>query len=344
MAKKTSRSKSIAFADALAMVVPGAKPSDAALRAFSDLAGEQLSQWHAAFAMLPADQRSGLIERMRDLSEEDIEVDFRALFRIGLTDGAERVRLASIEGLEEDDRPSLIDPLIARLRDDPSETVRAAAAQALGQFVYIAELDRVNNARREQLYAALMRALLTTPEESLVHRRALESLSYVANEEVDLQIRDAFNSSNDLLRLSAIVAMGRSQNRAYQTLVRDELTSISPAVRRQAAFASGQLEDEDAVRDLAALLDDPVMDVRFAALDALAAIGTQDARALMVQATASEDDEFAAYAEEALEILDFEHGDIDFSMALFDEEEQKPTKIVKPKPDSAGDAGDSAGE
>jgi HEAT repeat protein len=342
MTKKASKSKPIAFADAIGTLVPGGKPSDAALRAFSDLSGEQLTQWRAAFAMLPAEQRVALMERIRDMAEEDIEVDFRALFRAGLSDGAERVRLTSIEGLEEEDHPSLIDDLITLLRDDPSDTVRAAAAQALGMFVYIAELDRLNSARREQLYSALMRALLTTPSESLVHRRALESLAFVTNEEVDLQIREAYASTNDLLRLSAIVAMGRSQNRAYQETVRGELRSISPAVRRDAAFASGQLEDEDAVKDLAELLDDPVMDVRFAALDALAAIGTKDARALVVTATESEDEDLAEYAEEALEVLDFEHGDIDFSMALFDEDEQKPSKIVKSKANGLGDV--DAGE
>jgi HEAT repeat protein len=233
--------------------------------------------------------------------------------------------------LFEDEHPSLITPLITLLKDDPSESVRAAAAQALGRFVLLGETNGMTQPRRDQLYAALMRALLFEPASSPVHRRALESLAYVTNEEMDLQIRDAFNAQDDLLRLSAIVAMGRSTNRAYLELVRGELHSLSPAVRREAVRAAGSLEDGEAINDIAQLLDDPEEGVRLAALDALAEIGGKDARRLLEAATASEDEVFAARAEEALDELDFWHGEIDFSLALFDEDEQKPTHVFTPK-------------
>jgi HEAT repeat protein len=165
----------------------------------------------------------------------------------------------------------------------------------------------------------------------LLHRRALEALAYVSNEEVDLQIRDAYNSPNDLLRLSAIVAMGRSQNRAYSDLIRAELQSVSPAVRREAARASGELQDEDAVPELSELLDDPDESVRFAGLDALALIGGKDARKLIEAAIASDDEALSEHATLALEEYDFWHGEIDFNMALFDEDEQRPNKLIKPR-------------
>jgi HEAT repeat protein len=167
-----------------------------------------------------------------------------------------------------------------------------------------------------------------------VHRRALESLAYVTNEEVDLQIRDAFNSQNDLLRLSAIVAMGRSNNRAYLDLVRAELHSVSPAVRREAVRACGELEDEEAVGDLAELLEDPDQGVQLAVLDALAAIGGKEARQLLEAAVGSDDTALAEHAELALEEFEFWHGEIDFSLALFDEDELKPARLPKPKSDT----------
>ncbi len=323
--------KQIAFKDALAQLSATERPGEAIYRAFSDLDGDKLTAWRDVWKALPGARRILIVERMQELMETDIEVDFRPVFRHGLNDREEHVRIASIEGLEEDDHISLIDPLIALLRNDPSETVRAAAADSLGRFVQAGELERISIARREQVYAALMRALLTTQGESLLHRRGLESLAYVTNEEMDLQIREAYDSPSDLLRLSAIVAMGRSQNRAYAELVRDELQSLSPAVRREAARASGHFEDEEAVPDLGPLLEDPDMSVRLATLDALAEIGGKDARDLVEAATNSDEEEFAAHAAEALEELDFFHGDIDFSLALFDEDKQKPTKIVKPK-------------
>ncbi|MFN4292578.1 MAG: HEAT repeat domain-containing protein [Thermoflexales bacterium] len=326
MTKKTSN-KAVTFERAIESLRTEAEPSQESLLALSDLAGEQLAIWHNVWANLSADRRASLTEQLRELAEEDIEADFRPIFRFGLSDPDERVRLASVEGLFEDDHPSLIPLLIAALRDDPSPTVRAAAAESLGRFVYFGEMDRLSEARRSQVYAALMRALLTSPEDSLVRRRALESLAYVSNEEVDLQIREAYYSENDLLRLSAIVAMGRSGNRAYCEIVRSELHSVSPAVRRRAAEASGELEDEEAVNDLAQLLDDPDDEVRFAALDALALIGGNEAEKLLRAAADSDDDALAEYAEQALEEFEFWHGDMDFPLALFEEEDLKPKPI-----------------
>jgi HEAT repeat protein len=327
--KKTS--KPVAFGDALASLSAPGQPSAAALRAFSDLDGDRLTQWRDTWIALNPNRRAALIEQLREQAEEDIESDFRPLFRAALSDADERVRLTAIEGLYEDEHASLITPLIAILRDDPSPTVQAAAAESLGRFVYSGEMDRISESRREQVYDALMRALLLSPQASLLHRRALEALAYVSNEEVDLQIRDAFNAQNDLLRLSAIVAMGRSQNRNYRDLIRGELQSVSPAVRREAARTSGELEDDDAINDLGQLLDDPDESVRFAALDALAMIGGKDARK-MIEATAASDDEaMAEHAEAALDEFDFWHGEMDFGMALFDEDEQRPNKIVKPR-------------
>ncbi len=302
------------------------------MRAFSDLSGEKLEIWTTAWQHLAGERRIAIMEQLRDFAEEDFEQNFNTLYRAGLFDLEERVRLTAVEGLFEDEHPSLITPLIAVLKDDPSESVRAAAAQSLGRFVMLGETDGVSIVRREQVYAALMRALLIEPSSSPVHRRALESLAFVTNEEMDLQIRDAFNSQDDLLRLSAIVAMGNSANRAYLELVRGELNSLSPAVRREAARASGHLEDEEAVPGIAFLLEDPDESVKLVALDALAEIGGKDAKRLLEAATASEDEDFAAHAEEALEELEFWHGDIDFSLALFDEEEQKPTRVFTPKP------------
>lgn len=323
------RSKSFTFAQAIEALQTTAHPSAAALRAFTDLDAEQLDVWKQVWQALPDERRAQLMEQLREVAEEDIEADFRSLFRIGLSDPDERVRLASVEGLFEDEHPSLITPLIAMLREDPSPTVRAAAAESLGRFVYAGELDRLSDARRSQVYAALMRALLTSPTGSLLHRRALESLAYVSNEEVDLQIRDAYYSDNDLLRLSAVIAMGRSNNRDYCAIVRSELHSVSPAVRREAAIASGELEDEEAVPDLAKLLEDPVESVRFAALDALALIGGEQAKQVLTAAADSDDVVLAEYAEQALEEFEFWHGEMDFPLALFDEEDQKPKTIKR---------------
>lgn len=326
MTKKAS--KSLSFVQALAALGADAKPGAAAFRALSDLDDKHIAELQTQWPELSADRRAYIAEGLRELAEEDIEVDFRNIFRFTLGDSDERVRLSAVEGLFEDDHPGLIPPLTALLGNDPSQTVRAAAAESLGRFIYEAEMERISPARRDQVYAALMGALLTTPEDSIIHRRALEALAYVSNEEVDLQIRDAYASKDDLLRLSAIVAMGRSSNRAYTDIVRSELHSISPAIRREAARACGELEAEDAVPDLGQLIDDPSEGVREAALEALAMIGGSEAKRVLEQAAASDDEELAEQAEAALEEFEFWHGELDFSLGMFDEEIQKPTRLI----------------
>jgi len=310
--------------EVLAAFVSEDAPSQAHLKALSDLSGARLARWQEVWATLLPNRRAALMERMRELAEESVDADFRPLFRIGLDDPDARVRLAAIEGLNEEEHPELISPLVNLAHDDPDELVRAAAVELLGQYMYAGEVGRLSHQRRDQVYVALMRALLTSPQTSIVHRRALESLACVTNEEVDLQIRQAYYAEDELLRLSAIVAMGRSNNRAYSALVRGELHSVSPLVRRRAAEAAGQLEDEEAVSLLADLLDDPSNEVRFAAMDALALIGGDDAEAALMAAAASDDEVTAEYAQKALEEFDFWHGETDFPLVSFDEEDLKP--------------------
>jgi len=324
MSEKRTSGGRLSLDEALAILATEDTPSPACLKAFSDLSGEQLARWREVWFALSPGRRAALIEQMRELAEEDIEADFRALFRIGLEDPDARVRLASVEGLYEEEHPDLIAPLIKLAHEDPDELVRAAAVELLGQFMYAGVLGRLSRERHDQVYVALMRALLTSPGHSIVHRRALESLAYVTNEEVDLQIRQAYYAEDELLRLSAIIAMGRSSNRAYCALVRDELRSVSPLVRRRAAEAAGQLEDEEAVPLLAELLDDPSDEVRFAAMDALALIGGEEAEAQLMAAAASDDETISEYALKALEEFDFWHGEIDFPLVIFDEEDLKP--------------------
>jgi len=316
--------KRMDLAAALAIFASEETPSQACLKAFSDLSGEQLMRWQEVWRTLSPGRRAALMKQMCELAEEDIEADFRALFRIGLEDPDARVRLSAVEGLFEEEHPELISPLIRLAHDDPDELVRAATVELLGQFMYAGELGRLSRERRDQVYVALMRALLTSPPSSIVHRRALESLACVTNEEVDLQIRQAYYAEDELLRLSAVIAMGRSSNRAYCELVRQELRSVSPLVRRRAAEAAGQLEDEEAVPLLAELLDDPSDEVRFAAMDALALIGGEQAEAQLMAAAASDDETTSEYALKALEEFDFWHGEIDFPLVIFDEEDLKP--------------------
>ncbi len=297
------------------------------LHGFNDLSESDLAAFQSTWTTLPIKRRADLVAHLLELVQNDIELSFNAIFRVILTDSEELIRLAAINGLGEEDNASLIDPLIAMLKADSSDRVRAAAAAALGRFALLSEVERLSKQRHTQIYKALLAAFRAAPEESIVHQTALQSLGYMPNDTVAMYIRAAYASDNLALRRSAVIAMGRSEDRQFAEFVRQELSALEPATRLAAAEASGELEDEEAVKELKVLLDDHDGRVRQAALTALAQIGNKEAHEILSQSVLSPDEEFAKMAGEALELYDFWHGEIDFSMTNFEEEDLKPRRV-----------------
>ena len=313
------KSRVAAFEPALA-ALPGSQAlTTRLLKAFSQLNEKQLSELQAAWGSLDDDRRAYLVAKLRAMAEVDIRLDYTAIFRFALTDIDERVRRTAIEGLAEDESTSLIDLLAVLLRSDSSPKVQAAAAQSLGRYMHLSVMDKLSARRHEQVYSALMGALLSSPEASPVRRAALRSLAYVSNEEVDLHIRDAYASNVMPLCISAIYAMGRSNNRKYRQAVMNELHSAVPAMRREAARACGELEISEAVPELAQLVDDADTQVCRVALAALGQIAGDDARLILERAARSSDPHIARSAEDALAEHEFLYGDLKFSLGPFDE-------------------------
>jgi HEAT repeat protein len=114
--------------------------------------------------------------------------------------------------------------------------------------------------------------------------------------------------------------MGRSADVRWRSVVRAELQSASSAVRAEAAYAAGELEAKDALRDVLHLLDDDVQSVRLAAIFALGRLGGREAREALEILSASDDEVEADAAEQALEEMSF-YADPD-SIPLFDESEE----------------------
>ncbi len=307
-------SDQVPFREALEALRGASLPSAKTLLAFTDLEGEQLAQWIAVWQGLPDERRATLIEHLIEVSEDDIQANFDALFRHALGDRLERVRLSAIEGLSRESHPSAMETLIDLLQHDPSLTVRAAAAESLGRFVLAAEAQQLPKDKGMLVFRALISTLRRTPTDSILYRRTLESLAFTSHPEVDYHIRTAYHSDDDLLLVSALVAMGRSSNPEYRPLVRAELHNISPLARRTAAIAAGELEDEEALPDLLKLLDDPNDEVQIATLTALAQINHPDARQAIARATRSNNPTISQHAESALQEWDFWHKEVEFPM------------------------------
>ena len=277
----------------------------------SDLSRSQVAEFHAAWNDLSPSRRLELIIVMVEQAETNIHLIFHAVLRACLTDDDAQVRRLAIEGLWEDERVNLVPLLCGLLTHDSSDDVRSTAATALGRFVLLGVLGDIAEEPARQAEAALHLAWERSDETVSVRRRVLESLAPTDTADVHVLIGDAYYSDNELMRQSAIFAMGRSANPRWNKIVLAELNSRDPALRFEAAEAAGEMAIRAAVQPLIQRLDDPDKDVREAATLALGKIGGPAARRALRALAAGDDERLAEAAAEALEELLFNSTHLD---------------------------------
>jgi len=292
--------------------------SVAKLYVLSNLERADLARVQAAWPTLLDERRRATIRHLVDIAETNFEVNFGPMFRLALNDPHAEVREAAIDGLWEDQDPALIRVLLNILQHDPAEQVRAAGAGALGQFVYWDEIEQVPHAKVEPALKALRQVIAAPGEPLEVRRRAVEALGFSSADDVPGLIRDAYAAPEELMRISAVFAMGNSADEQWIDTVISELEGQSPTMRYEAARSAGELEARTAVGALARLLDDPDREVQEMAIWALGQIGGKRARSLLTDLMASDDADLAEAASEALEELEWMHGERDLPLFVFD--------------------------
>lgn len=284
------------------------------LHFLSDLSGERLKQVCAAWDTYSADQRRRLVQAMVDLAEANFEVNFDAIFRHCLTDPDEEVRCAAIDGLWEDEEAGLVAPLLTMLRHDPSPQVRAAAAISLGRFVLAGELEKLEETILQRIVSELLEVIRLPGETVEVRRRALESVTYSSQIEVRGLLNSAYYDSDERMRQSAIVGMGRSCDERWIKYLIAELESDSPAMRYEAAWACGELGLPRAVSHLAQLVQDADREVSNAAIWALGQIGGAEARQALLDAYEDADRDMQAALDDAIAEQSLIEGEIEFTL------------------------------
>jgi len=285
-------------------------PAQASLYYFSSLKAEDVARVREVWPCLPIGLRRRLIARLVELAEADFEVDFGALFRLGMEDEDAEVRTAAIEGLWEDEDVRLVPLLAARLREDETVTVRTAAATSLGRFILMGELEKMRPGPHATAYEALLDACQAADEHIEVRRRALESLAYVGNETIAELISEAYAAPVEKVRISAVFAMGRSADTRWTRHVRQQISSPNPELRYEATWACGELQLHETVPELEKLADDVDPEVQEAALWALGQIGGDKAREILEHYCLAENEATRTAAEAALDELEFLHGDL----------------------------------
>ncbi|MBN1877668.1 MAG: HEAT repeat domain-containing protein [Anaerolineae bacterium] len=285
-------------------------PSKKYLRGLSGILEEDVQRLSAAWSNLPLDARRTLTTTLGEMAEVDFVLDFSALFYIALQDEDSEVRTAAIQGLEEEEDIRLIPRLIYILQKDISPLTRAAAAQSLGRFVLLGELNKIRPQAFETISNALITCHQTHQEDLEVRRCALESLAYTEHYGVPELIQAGYADTEEKMRISAVFAMGRSANRRWANIVHRELNNINPEMRYEATRACGELELHETTRDLIQLVEDVDSEVQAAALWSLGQIGGELARRTLERYTRDANEALQTAAQEALEELEFNRGDI----------------------------------
>ncbi|MCL4296022.1 MAG: HEAT repeat domain-containing protein [Anaerolineae bacterium] len=294
---------------------------------FSKMNQDALATFKSVWPTIPTQRRRDIMQELVEIGEVNFEVYFDPVFLLGLGDEDAEVRAAAINGLWENENPTLIGPLVHLLRTDEAPSVRAAAAIALGRFVYLGEVEDIDQHQALLAEEALLETIHQSAEDLEVRRRAIESIAYSSEPAVAQIIENAYYDENEKMQVSAIFAMGRSADSQWRPQVIAELDNENSEIRFEAARASGELEASEAVPKLVELIeDDPDLQVQEMAIWALGKIGGTMAREALEEYVESDVEAIALAAEEALDELNlfsdsfdlFDFGDDD-SDEFFDD-------------------------
>jgi HEAT repeat protein len=286
-----------------------ANPSPTTLGALTGAKKNDLAPFAQTWTALPVSRRRRVSQMLVDVAEENFQFDFNLLFRYMLDDEDAQVRVHAIDGLWEDEDNALVKPLIGFLRSDPDPSVRAAAADALGRFVLLAEYERLTQpALAGLIHEALLATIKSGTEDPIVRARAVEALSYWSDDRMRAIIAAAYEDPDAEMRASAVSAMGRSADSYWRATAAGELESPIARMRFEAARAVGELEDRSAVPRLIELLEDSDREVQGAAITALGQIGGRPARQALRSAADSDDEVVSELADAALQELEFTSG------------------------------------
>ena len=274
---------------------------------FSDMPSDDRQVLASAWLSIPVARRRAVLQDLLELSEHDDLLMFEDIGRIALEDGDAECEVSGISLLLEAEDPKLIPTFLRMLSGaDEAEFVRAAAANALGLYIYLGELEEINSDLHHKIEDALLLAYAKDPSD-LVQRRALESLGYSSREEVPPLVRFASAKDSDDWLESALFAMGKSADNQWEALVLEHLEHENPEVKGQAIHAAGELSLSSARARLLRKLDREKDEyLRSELIWALSQIGGEGIEEKFEQLLAkTDDDDEVSLLEEALDMLNF---------------------------------------
>lgn len=298
------------------------------LHHFSDISPNDLASLMKAWPKISTFRKLALLEDLEDLAEADTLTSFDDLARQLIKDMDPQVRARAIRLFWENEDAGLVPIFLRLLKEDGDAEVRAAAANALGLFVYLGELEKIPAEIHHKIEDALLETA-TSAAEPLVRRRALESLGYSGREEVIPLIESAYQERSNEWVVSSLFAMGRSCDDRWKKQVLSKLHTPYEDIRSEAVHAAGELELASARPVLLDLLEDEEdLELRQEIIWALSKIGGEGVRNRLEELLeVEEDDDVAEFIEEAMnnlafaeDLAHFELFDLDPEMDLHEED------------------------
>jgi HEAT repeat protein len=289
-------------------------PASSRLAELANMDSAALEHLKQVWPTIELKRRRQIVSRLVELAEDNFELDFDNIFKNCLGDEDAEVRSKAIEGLWENEEPSLINTLLNLFEHDSSEAVQAAAASALGRFVMLSEQQKLRRSYRTKMYQALLATINGNSQSLEVKRRALEAIAPMDSPEVARAISEAYHSGHHKLKVSSIYAMGKNCNPAWLPLLLKELASAEAEVRYEAATACGEIGEEEAVTHLIELVDDRDIEVQLAAIRALGKIGGTEAKNCLEQCLDDDNETTEQAAEQALYELNEGEEPLSFSL------------------------------
>ncbi len=305
------------------------------LQFYSDLDPKSLRLFTDVWSSVKQERKLLLLSELLKNLDTDNIVNYEDIGMALLKDADADVRAAAIGLLAESDDPKLVRTLINIFLTDEALAPRMEAAQLLGEFVLLGELEELDADLKTKIEDALI-TIIRSEENPALRKRALESLGYSSRDEMVNIIETAFQRADPTWVASALRAMGRSHDERWNDDVVSKLLDEDPRIRFAAAEAAGELNIEAAAPIMLQMLEDEEEDddVISATIWSLSQIGGEDARIYIVNLIENtEDEDLVTFLEDALENLDFNEEMDKFNLLTLDEDDLEDLDEVEDSED-----------
>jgi len=284
------------------LIAPGKDFPHKYLNLFSDIRPLELQTLLDIWEHVNLNRKLSLLEGLESLSKTDTLVSFDDFASAILNDPEASVRAHAIRLLLECDDVKLVPTYLDLLKNDPDVKVRAEAANVLGLFMDLGELEEIPEDVHGEIRSVLLESA-NGEKEAHIRRRALESLGWSSHADVMSLVESAFEMDENSWKASALTAMGRSANDHWEDRILRSLLDENDLVRKAAVQGAGLVPLKSARVPLLRMLGEEENDeIMSAVIWSLSQIGGEDVSTYLEAMLAeTEDDDLIDFLEEALD-------------------------------------------